>query len=133
LAWEDDPGTLESPRIAFYYRVDEPEDRDMPLAWKNQVGTIYETPLKLYYDNLDPEATYLVRAAYTGKRGKMLRLVADDVYAIHDLVETGHPPIREFEIPKEATQDGRMQLMWTCGEGQRGAQVSEIWLIKKNK
>jgi len=133
LAWEDDPGTLESPRIAFYYRVDEPEDRDIPMAWKNQVGTIYETPLRLYYNNLDSEATYMVRVAYTGKRGKMLRLVADNVYAIHDLVETGNPPIREFEIPKEATQDGLMQLMWTCGEGQRGAQVSEIWLIKKNK
>ncbi|MHC4680012.1 MAG: hypothetical protein ACYTEK_15080 [Planctomycetota bacterium] len=133
LAWEADPGTLESPRIAFYYRVDDPEDHDMPLAWKSQVGTIYETPLRLYYDNLDPEGTYLVRVAYTGKRGKMLRLVADDVYAIHDLIRAGHPPIRDFEIPKPATQDGRVELTWTCGEGQRGAQVSEIWLIKKSK
>ena len=130
VAWQDDPGTLLSPRIAFYYRVDEPEDRDIPLAWKNQVGTIYETPLRLSYDNLDPTTTYSVRVAYTGRRGKMVRLYTDDVYKVHDLVETGKPPIREFEIPKEATADGRLELTWTCGEGQRGSQVSEIWLIK---
>jgi hypothetical protein len=130
VAWEDDPGTLKSPRIAFYYKVNRREDRDIPLAWKNQAGTIYETPLRLFYDNLDPDATYSVRAAYTGRRGKMVRLAADDVYAIHDLIETMEPPIREFPIPKEATEDGRLELIWTCGEGQRGSQVAEIWLIR---
>jgi hypothetical protein len=100
------------------------------LAWKNQVGVIYETPLRLFYDNLDPEATYSVRIAYTGRRGKKVRLYADDVYKIHDLIETREPPIREFPIPKEATADGRLELTWTCGEGQRGSQVAEIWLIR---
>jgi len=130
VAWEDDPGTLASARIAFYYRVNRPEDRDIPMAWKNQVGTIYETPLRLFYDNLDPEATYSVKVAYMGRRGKMVRLYADDVYKIHDLVETRRPPIREFPIPKEATADGRLELIWTCDEGRRGSQVCEIWLIR---
>ena len=130
VAWEDDPGTLMSPRIAFYYRVDRPEDRDIPLAWKNQVGTIYETPLRLFYDNLDPDAAYSVKVAYTGGRGKMVRLVADGVYMIHDLIQTRKPPIREFQVPREATSDGRLELTWTCGEGQRGSQVAEIWLIR---
>ncbi|MHC4474755.1 MAG: hypothetical protein ACYTEL_03865 [Planctomycetota bacterium] len=132
VAWEDDPGTLMSPRIAFYYRVDDDEDRDIPMAWKNQVCTIYETPLKLAYDDLDPEATYRVRVTYKGKRGKMVRLHADDDYQIHDLVKTQDPPIREFPIPKEATQDGRLELKWTCDEGRRGSQVCEIWLMKDN-
>jgi hypothetical protein len=130
VAWEDDPGTLRSPRIAFYYRVNRDEDRDIPLAWKNQVGTIYETPLKLAYDDLDPDATYRVRVTYKGRRGKMVRLHADDDYLIHDLVKTHDPPIREFAIPKEATEDGRLELKWTCGEGKRGSQVCEIWLIR---
>jgi hypothetical protein len=129
VAWEDDPGTLKSPRIAFYYKHRE-RDEKVPLAWKNQVGTIYETPLKLSYDNLDPQASYSVRVAYTGRRGKRVRLYADDVYKIHDLIETGDPPIRQFNIPGKATADGSLQLIWTCGEGRRGSQVSEIWLIK---
>jgi len=130
VAWEDDPGTLASPRIAFYYKVNRPEDRDIPLAWKNQVGTIYETPLRLFYDNLDPDGTYSVKVTYTGRRGKMVRLVADEKYMIHDLVRTMKPPIREFPVPKEATEDGRLELKWTCGEGRRGSQVAEIWLIR---
>jgi len=130
IAWEDDPGTLRSPRIDFYYRVNQSEDRDIPLAWKNQVGTIYETPLRLAYDNLDPHAQYKIRVAYAGRRGKMVRLVADDKHVIHDLVETRKPPIREFKIPKEATEDGHLGLTWTCGEGRRGSQVAEIWLMK---
>jgi hypothetical protein len=132
IPWEQDPGTLQSPRIAFDYTVYRPEDLDWPLAWKSQVGTIYETPLRLAYDNLDPQAQYKVRVAYTGRRSKMMELVADDVYRIHGPVETLNPPIREFEVPKEATADGRLELMWTCGEGQRGSQVSEIWLIKES-
>ena len=132
VAWQDDPGTLISPRIAAYYKVDNSQDKFIPLAWKNQVGTIYETPLKLFYDNLDPTATYTVRVAYTGDRGKMVRLVADDEYTVHDLIKTRKPPIREFPIPKEATADGRLKLTWTCGQGQRGSQVSEIWLMRNN-
>jgi hypothetical protein len=84
----------------------------------------------LSYDNLDPQASYSVRVAYTGRRGKRVRLYADDVYKIHDLIETGDPPIRQFNIPREATADGSLQLIWTCGEGRRGSQVSEIWLIR---
>ncbi|MHC4482480.1 MAG: hypothetical protein ACYSW4_02915 [Planctomycetota bacterium] len=130
VAWEDDPGTLKSPRIAFYY-MHRAEDEEAPLAWKNQVGTIYETPLRLFYDDLDPDATYSVRVAYTGRRGKMVRLVADDVYVVHDLIQTRKPQVREFTIPKEATSDGRLELIWTCGQGQRGSQVAEIWLIRQ--
>ena len=128
--WEDDPGTLRSPRIAFYYKVDRDSDRDIPMAWKNQVGTIYETPLELVYDNLDPDATYTARIAYRGRRSRMLQLVANDKYKIHDMLRTMKPPIREFPIPKEATASGKLKLTWTCGEGQRGSQVCEIWLIK---
>jgi hypothetical protein len=131
VAWEDDPGTLLSPRTAFYYKVDRPEDAAIPLAWKSQAGTIYETPLKMLYENLDPNASYRVRVAYAGRRGKMVRMVADGKHLVHDLIRTRKPPVREFKIPREATTDGRLELTWTCGEGQRGSQVCEIWLIKE--
>jgi len=130
VAWEDDPGTLMSPRIAFYYKVDRSNDKEFPLAWKNQACVIYETPLRLFYDNLDPTAKYKIRVAYTGRRGKKIRLVANDVYHIHGLLGTLEPPIREFDIPVEATSGGKLELLWDCGEGQRGSQVAEIWLIR---
>jgi hypothetical protein len=129
VAWQEDPGTLRSPRIAFNYRINRPEDAYIPLAWKSHVGTIYETPLTLYYDNLDPETTYSVRVAYMGGWGNNVRLVADGQHVIHELIETREPPVREFPVPGEATSDGQLELTWTCGEGERGSEVSEIWLI----
>ncbi len=131
VSWEEDPGTLASPRIAFEYRIDLPEDRDFPMAWKNMAGAIYETPLTFVYEDLDPEAEYEVRVVYSGRRGKNVRLVADGSHSVHELLETMSPPMREFDIPREATADGKLELTWTCGEGERGVQVSEIWLIKK--
>jgi hypothetical protein len=131
VPWEDDPGTLKSPRIAHYYRLEYSNEKKFPLAWKHQVGVIYETPLKFVYEDLDPEAQYKIRVAYTGNRGKKVRLVANGVYKIHDPLNTMSPPIREFDIPKEATSTGKLELVWDCGEGQRGSQVAEIWLMKR--
>jgi len=131
VAWKDDPGTLLSPRTAFYYKVNRPEDAAIPLAWKSQAGTLYETPLRMLYENLDPNASYRVRVTYAGRRSGMVRMVADGKYEVHDLIRTRKPPVREFKIPQAATADGRLELTWTCGEGQRGSQVCEIWLIKE--
>ncbi|MHC4214517.1 MAG: alpha-glucuronidase family glycosyl hydrolase [Planctomycetota bacterium] len=129
--WEDDPGTLLSSRISYYYKINLPEDRDIPLAWKNQASAIYETPLRIRYKDLDPNARYRIRVSYTGRRGKKVRLDADDVFKIHDLIDTRKPPIREFDIPGGATADGKLELTWSCGQVQRGSQISEIWLMKK--
>jgi len=46
-------------------------------------------------------------------------------------VKTGIQPICEYPIPAEAIEDGEVTFSWTCGEAKRGAQVSEIWIIKK--
>jgi hypothetical protein len=48
----------------------------------------------------------------------------------------GTQPLFEFPIPAEATADGKVSFTWSCGdddkgEGERGSQVAEIWLIKK--
>jgi hypothetical protein len=129
--WEDDPGTLLSTRISYYYKINLPEDRDIPLAWKNQASAIYETPLSIRYEDLDSDARYRIRVSYTGRRGKKVRLVADDAFEIHGSISTRTPPMREFDIPAGATADGRLELTWSCGEGDRGSQISEIWLMKK--
>jgi len=144
-AWEEDPGGLRSPQVGFGAGLQGQEwvhtvqakgfdGSAIPLAWMNQITTLYETPLNLVYENLDPHSSYILKVAYTGRFQANIRLTADDKFQIHQFIKTGKIPIIEFPIPKEATADGKLKLTWTCGEGERGAQVAEIWLIpQKNK
>ena len=57
--------------------------------------------------------------------------MADGKYLIHDFIQTGKKPIYEFPVPAGAVADGTITLTWTCGKGERGTQVAELWLIKK--
>jgi hypothetical protein len=143
-AWQVDPGGLQSPRVGFETGLRGAEWRytikttgfngiAIPLAWMNQITTLYDTPLNLFYENLVPDSTYILRVTYTGRFRSKIRLTADDKFEIHEMMETGKIPVREFPIPHEATKDGRLKLTWTCPEGQRGAQVAELWLIAVKK
>jgi hypothetical protein len=133
VRWEDDPGELRSPRITFYYLIDRPQDRDIPLAWKKQACTLYGFPLRLIYENLDPDATYSVRATYSGRESKLMRLVANDRYVVSERIVPREGVVQEFSIPPEATRGGRVELAWSCGDGQRSTDVAEVWLIKHGK
>jgi hypothetical protein len=139
--WSEDPGSLESPLTDFGASLKGDEWVDIlpvgfegqaiPQAWMTQVTTLYDTPLLLQYDNLDPNSSYILRVAYTGRFNSKLKLVADEKYLIHDFIQTGKKPIYEFPVPGGAVADGSVKLTWTCGEGERGTQVAEIWLIRK--
>ncbi len=94
-----------------------------------QVTTLYDVPLEIVYDNLDPKGNYTVRVAYTGRFPSKIKMVADDI-PVHDYIKTGLQPIYEFDVPSEALLDGNVTFKWTCGEGERGSQVAEIWFIK---
>ena len=66
-----------------------------------------------------------------------MKLMADGSL-IHDYIRMGTRPLFEFPLPKEVTQDGKVLFTWTCGqddsgEGERGSQVAEIWLIRNQK
>ncbi|HZK93987.1 MAG TPA: alpha-glucuronidase family glycosyl hydrolase, partial [Prolixibacteraceae bacterium] len=144
--WSEDPGSLESPRVSFGVGLTGEdwvheivakgfEGQTTPLAWMNQINTLYDTPLEMEYDNLDPKAEYTLRIAYTGRFRSNMKLVADGVM-IHDFIRMGTKPLFEFSLPKEVTKDGKVKFTWTCGtddggEDERGSQVAEIWLIKK--
>lgn len=144
-AWEEDPGSLQSPRVSFgaglrgrkWVHTVQAKGFDgsaIPLAWMNQITTLYETPLNVVYENLDPHSSYILKVAYTGRFQANIQLTADDEFQIHEMKKTGKTPINEFPITKEATRDGKLKLTWTCAEGERGAQVAEIWLVlKKSK
>ncbi|MCX6225375.1 MAG: hypothetical protein NTV01_11620, partial [Bacteroidia bacterium] len=144
--WAEDPGSLESPRVSFgvgltgvdwVHQVVAKgfEGQTTPLAWMNQINTLYDTPLEMEYDNLDPTAEYTLRIAYTGRFRSNIKLVADGI-TIHNYIRMGTRPLFEFTLPKEVTGDGKVRFTWTCGqddggEGERGSQVAEIWLIKR--
>ena len=92
--------------------------------------TLYDQPLEIEYYNLDPKSSYTIRVAYTGRFRSKMKMSADGI-PVHDFIQTGVQPIYEFPVPQKALSDGKVIFEWTCGEGERGAQVSEIWLIRK--
>ena len=142
--WQEDPGSLRSPRVSFgaglrgqeWVHTVQAKGFDgsaIPLAWMNQITTLYETPLNVVYENLDSHSCYTLRVAYTGRFRAKIQLTADDRFQIHEMRKTGTAPISEFSIPNEATRDGRLKLTWMCPEGERGVQVAELWLILTKK
>ncbi|MCF0072076.1 hypothetical protein LZD49_16470 [Dyadobacter sp. CY261] len=142
LSWEEDPGSLQSPRIGFGVGlvgeewVDEIQATGFkgqitPRAWMKQAKTLYDQPLRIHYNNLDPQATYRIRISYTGRFRSRMKMTTDDGQTIHDFIQTGEQPTFEFNIPKAATADSKVTFEWTCGEGERGSQVTEIWLMKQ--
>jgi hypothetical protein len=100
----------------------------------NQINTLYETPLEMEYDSLDPAASYKIRISYTGRFRSSVQLMADGVQ-IHPFIRMGKKPVVEYPLPTKITKDGKIRLTFTCGlkvdgEGERGTQVAEIWIIK---
>lgn len=138
---EEDPVNLASPRVSFGIGLKGKEwvhhvtavgfeGQASPASWMNQVTTLYDQPLEIVYDNLDAKGSYTIRVAYTGRFPSKIKMEADDI-PVHDFIKTGVKPIYEFDVPVEASADGEVRFKWTCGEGERGSQVAEIWLIKK--
>ncbi len=146
----DDPAGVTTPR------EDHTLDNGGPnrLSWLDLTEALYQTPLVLRYEGLDPGSGYRVRVTYLGRYNATVRMVADGAYEIHGAY--GHtvagvrytikrdnaaefvteedgpePPVTplEFRIPHEATQDGMLELAWQRMTG-RGTQIAEVWLIK---
>src|SRR5690606_14575265 len=103
-----------------------------PLSWMSQVTALYDEPLKMVYPNLDPNGSYLIRVGYTGRFRSKIKLMAEQIM-VHDFITTGDRPIYEFPVPAHALKDGILELEWSCGEGERGSQVSEIWIINQDE
>jgi hypothetical protein len=142
LSWDKDPGNLQSPRIGFGVGlvgeewVDEIKATGFkgqvtPRVWMKQAKTLFNEPLKIHYGELDPKATYRIRISYTGRFRSRMKMTTDDGLVIHDFIQTGEQPTFEFNVPQAATSDGQTTFIWNCGEGERGSQVTEIWLLKQ--
>jgi hypothetical protein len=107
----------------------------VPISWKHWVQSQFDAPVKLFYENLEPQGAYSLRVVYSGDEPRQkIRLVANDQFEIHPYLLRPWPPRpQEFSIPGEATSKGKLTLAWTgepgsSGDG-RGCQVAEVWLL----
>lgn len=126
--WRADPGYVESTRTDF--AIPQPGYRQ---SWIHYAESLYGAPITMRYTGLDPSASYIVRATYSGRYRPTMTLVADGIHEVHGPVATEVPArTREWPVPREATADGVLTLQWKRLSG-RGAQVSEVWLIRNKK
>jgi hypothetical protein len=133
-SYEDDPAFTRLPRTGFTRNpFAAPAWR---VSWLNHAETLYDAPLRMKYDGLDPAAQYKVRVVYGGEPGpaRVMRLTAGshELHAFR-LIENVTQPV-EFDIPAAATVSGSLTLEWTgqpgAGGNGRVCQVAEVWLLR---
>ncbi len=127
---EEDPQFWRSSLIGFE------DDLRWPVAWWNHAEALHDERLGMRYTGLDRSARYKVKVVYAGDQpSRKVRMLADGI-EVHPMMRKPQPvrPV-EFDIPAEATADGELTLQWHrepgLGANGRGAQVSEIWVMRK--
>ena len=133
VGWEQDPAFYQTAMV----RVEDVLDggSSQPISWWTTAGSLYDAPLRMHYDGLDPQGHYLLRVVYApGEDGSLVRCVAGERYEVH-------PPLRreaerlEFAIPPQATASGKLDLAWYPQPGRghagRNLQVAEVWIVKR--
>jgi len=136
LPFEQDPARLVSSMTGFAINPDT-EIAPWRMSWLQYAGTMNDNSVSVNYPNLDPTARYKAKIVYAGETQNFdIRLVADGQYEVHPLRPKDRPvrPV-EFDIPQQATADGKLTLTWErkagLGGNGRGVQISEVWLIRK--
>jgi hypothetical protein len=135
-----DPAYFESSLMGFAIRSMGGASLNYPRSWWDDAEALYEAPLEMVYADLDRGAQYKIRVVYGGDSPRpKIRLTAvngSSAIEIHPLLSRPVPfkPM-EFDIPREATATGTLDLKWYreagLGDAGRGLQVAEVWLIRK--
>ncbi|MFM1801887.1 MAG: hypothetical protein RJA81_1239 [Planctomycetota bacterium] len=121
-----------SPFTGFEYRL------EAPIAWCRYIQTMYDTPIVLKYDHLDPTEEYELRVTYAGDNFRVNIQAEADGRLIHGPIKKPNPHrTLTFAIPKDLTADGKLELKFNrelgLGGNGRGCQVAEVWVMKKTK
>ena len=134
----DDPGFFKTPLAAYIMPTPHDQDdwRNVPLAWRHGVSILYQEPLIIRYEGLDPEKSYSIYTVYAPYRPIRVRLHAGEKaqVKIHDevFVEKEFVSVTN-DLPPAAYTDGKLKLTFTVPDGDRGPNVSEILIRKKYK
>lgn len=106
--------------------------QELRKSWQTQITTLYGTPLKLRYEDLDPNAQYRLKVTYAGRFHPAMTLTVNDEFGIHGPVPQPDPiwPV-SYYVPQAATGSGTLDVEWNLVDG-RGCMVSEVWLIKSD-
>ncbi|HIV76968.1 MAG TPA: hypothetical protein H9899_05525 [Candidatus Sphingomonas excrementigallinarum] len=136
------PGFLADPQF-FTTAIDGIADRTPADGWwpgeLDYAETLYDSPLRLHYDGLDPRRGYKLTITYAGEDYTLpMRLVANGHILLQDhFARTANPMQVTIVIPREATAKGSLDLDWTrppgMGGSGRGKQVAETWLIPETR
>jgi hypothetical protein len=144
----DDLGvTVAQPHLVRQPSASDPESRRTPLngfastgdtrtwrySWLNHAEGLFDAPVEMQYDGLNPSARYRVRVVYAGENNNTEVLLSAEGRPVHAAMRKPFPPRPiEFDIPAEATADGRLRLKWErapgIGGAGRGLQIAEVWL-----
>jgi hypothetical protein len=137
-----DPGGLQSAFLAYSAKMMDSfhnPDPDLeavgpvPAEWVSGFATMYDIPLSIHYENLDPEAAYRLRVTYLyNRRCPKIRLTANREQVIHDYrLFKGDQLQQEFILPQKLTAGGELLLTWESAAGDQGPGVAELWLIRE--
>jgi hypothetical protein len=139
LVFSEDPSRMYSARSDFeedlvFDSADETAGVPRRLSWMDHAESLYDTPLRMQYRDLDKTAHYKLRVIYGGDNRRKIRLVANNTVEIHPHLQRPLPyKLLEFEIPQKLTKDGQLHLRFEpepgLGGNGRNTQVSEVWLI----
>lgn len=133
--YQSDPSFLTSPFIG--YTIGEGTE-NWRISWARYIQTLYEYPVRMHYNGLDPTAKYQVKVTYVKDLyggDKKIRLIANDGIEVHPYIKKPKEisPL-VFDVPMEATSNGELMLRWNSEDGMggtgRGCQIAEVWLVK---
>jgi hypothetical protein len=111
------------------------------VAWWNDGNSrarlssqLFQTEPVLEYENLDPNGRYLLRICGLGEA--LVRTDGERLEPI--LYNKGIGEFKEFVVPRQITQDGKMRLTFDRPEEthlhwSKFSHVSDVWLLKVSK
>ena len=126
--WQEDPGRIHTSAQEFDHQV----MKGGRLSWRRQEAGLWDTPVEMRYQGLDPDSEYLLRVTYGGYRhGARFKLNTSQGLEIHPSIDMPRKSRQfEFRVPRAATKSGELDLVWSLTEERRGLAVAEVWLLK---
>jgi len=116
-------------------------DDSVDYLWENngqsrkRLSTqLFQFTPELRYDELDPNADYLIRVAGFGEA--LLRANGEQLKPTK--YEKGYEQFKEFPLPKELVKDGRLTLTFDFPEYEKDfnwrkqSRVTDVWILKQN-